>query len=66
MRACYISVMAPGFVGKLAHWHYNTFRAEWTAEWRAPTLVTFVLNAAGQPGTLETMNARFSRRPPRS
>jgi CubicO group peptidase (beta-lactamase class C family) len=51
-----------GFVGKLTHWHFNTFRAEWTAEWRAPTLATFVLNAAGRPQVLEMMNGRFTRR----
>jgi len=53
----------PGFVGSLEHWHYNTFRAKWTAEWRAPALVTFALNAAGRPTDVELMGGRFVRRP---
>jgi hypothetical protein len=52
------------FVGTLEHWHYNTFRATWKAAWRAPELVNFVLDAGGQPDTLEMMGARFSRKPP--
>jgi CubicO group peptidase (beta-lactamase class C family) len=50
------------FVGTLEHWHYNTFRATWKAAWRAPELVTFVLDADGQPASLEMMDARFSRK----
>jgi hypothetical protein len=50
------------FVGALEHWHYNTFRATWKAAWREPALVSFVLDEDGQPGTLEMMNARFTRR----
>ena len=50
------------FVGTLAHWHYNTFRATWKATWREPALVTFDLDEDGQPHTLEMMNARFIRR----
>ena len=53
----------PGFVGPLEHWHYNTFRAKWTAEWRAPALVTFALNAEGKPTDVELMGGRFVRRP---
>jgi CubicO group peptidase (beta-lactamase class C family) len=49
------------FVGALDHWHYNTFRAKWNAAWRAPELVNFVLDADGQPSTLEMLGARFSR-----
>jgi hypothetical protein len=52
-----------GFVGPLEHWHYNTFRAKWTAEWRAPALVTFALNAEGKPTDVELMGGRFVRRP---
>jgi CubicO group peptidase (beta-lactamase class C family) len=50
------------FVGALEHWHYNTFRATWKAAWREPALVSFGLDEDGQPGTLEMMNARFTRR----
>ena len=53
----------PGFVGPLEHWHYNTFRAKWTAEWHAPALVTFALNAEGKPTDVELMGGRFVRRP---
>ncbi len=53
----------PGFVGALEHWHYDTFRAKWAAEWRAPALVTFVLDATGRPTSVELMNGRFTRRP---
>lgn len=52
-----------GFVGSLEHWHYNTFRATWAAESRAPALATFVLDATGRPTSVELMNGRFTRRP---
>ena len=52
----------PGFVGPLEHWHYNTFRAKWTADWHAPALVTFVLDDAGHPAGVELMGGRFTRR----
>jgi CubicO group peptidase (beta-lactamase class C family) len=52
-----------GFVGPLEHWHYNTFRAKWTAEWRAPTLVTFALSEEGKPADVDLMGGRFVRRP---
>ncbi len=53
----------PGFVGRLEHWHYNTFRAKWTAEWHAPALVTFALDAEGKPTDVDLMGGRFVRRP---
>jgi hypothetical protein len=49
--------------GKLTHWHFNTFRAAWTEEWRQPGLVTFILDAQGEPTTLEQGGARFARKP---
>lgn len=49
------------FVGTLEHWHYNTFRATWKAGWRAPELVTFVVDEDGAAGALEMMGARFAR-----
>ena len=52
----------PGFAGTLEHWHYNTFRARWAAEWRPPALVNFVLDSSGRVGTLELMGGRFSRK----
>ena len=51
------------FVGTLEHWHYNTFRARWNAVWRAPELVTFVLDDDGQPSVIELRDARFTRKP---
>ena len=51
-----------GFAGRLEHWHYNTFRARWTAAWRSSPLVNFTLNPAGQPAVLEMSGGRFVRR----
>jgi CubicO group peptidase (beta-lactamase class C family) len=51
------------FAGPLEHWHYDTFRAKWDAAWRGTALLTFVLDAGGQVSRLETMGARFARRP---
>jgi CubicO group peptidase (beta-lactamase class C family) len=51
----------PGFVGPLEHWHYNTFRAKWTADWHAPTLVTFVLDDTGRPARVELTGGQFTR-----
>lgn len=51
-----------GYAGPLEHWHFNTFRASWTADWRGTTLVNFLLGAAtGQPEVLELMGGRFVR-----
>jgi len=50
-----------GFVGPLEHWHYNTFRAKWTADWHAPALVTFGLDETGRPTSVELMGGRFTR-----
>ena len=47
------------FDGTLEHWHYNTFKATWKAAWRAPQLVTFVLDENGKPAAVELMGARF-------
>ena len=51
------------YAGVLEHWHYNTFRAKWTAAWRTPQMVTFALDEDGKPATLELMGARFTRNP---
>jgi len=50
-----------GFVGALSHWHFNTFRAKWTAEWHGTALVTFALDAAGRPTSVELLGGRFTR-----
>lgn len=56
----------PGLQGPLSHWHYDTFRIQWDAVWRGTGFVTFVLNAAGEPATLEMSGARFRRQPAES
>ncbi len=43
----------PGFVGQLEHWHYDTFRAHWEAEWREKSFVTFLLDSKGLPASLQ-------------
>ena len=50
------------FSGALEHWNYDTFRAKWDAAWRGTALLTFVLDADGQPTKLEAMGARFTRK----
>ena len=51
------------FSGPLEHWHYNTFRARWTAAWRGAPLVNFVLNpSTGRPDSLDLSGGRFARR----
>jgi CubicO group peptidase (beta-lactamase class C family) len=52
----------PGFIAPLEHWHFNTFRAAWDADWRGSTLVNFTLGAAsGRVDGLEMMGGRFTR-----
>jgi CubicO group peptidase (beta-lactamase class C family) len=48
--------------GALEHWNYDTFRAAWDARWRGTALITFVLDANGEPTTLQAMGARFRRK----
>ena len=51
-----------GFVGRLEHWHYNTFRAVWDADWRGTGLVSFTLSATtGTPASIEYQDGRFVR-----
>ena len=50
------------FVGRLEHWHHNTFRAVWEADWRGPGLINFTLAASdGAPAAIEYQGARFLR-----
>ena len=51
------------YIGALEHWHYDTFRATWDAAWRGTALMTFGLDANGQPAQLEALGARFTRAP---
>jgi CubicO group peptidase (beta-lactamase class C family) len=48
--------------GRLEHWHYDTFRAIWDAQWRGSTLVTFTLDGNGQPAAIEAFGARFTKK----
>ena len=50
-----------GFVGPLAHWHYDTFKATWDARWRGRSLVTFHLDARGQVASVTTDQGTFAR-----
>ena len=52
----------PGLVGTLEHWHFNTFRAKWKAEWRGAPFVTFIIGQSGRVETLEMIGGRFVRR----
>jgi hypothetical protein len=40
--------MGPLFDGRLEHWHYDTFRANWERRHQGRSFVTFSLNARGQ------------------
>jgi hypothetical protein len=51
----------PGLVGKLEHWHYDTFRAHWEAKWRGTALATFILDSKGQPSQVEVSGGLFKR-----
>jgi CubicO group peptidase (beta-lactamase class C family) len=42
----------PAFTGDIEHWHYDTFRATWRDRQLGRTMLTFTLNAAGEPQTL--------------
>ena len=52
-----------GISGPLEHWHYNTFQGNWTADWRGPGMVNFVLApSTGRPALIEFQGGRFVRR----
>jgi len=51
----------PGFSGRLAHWHYDTFRAEWDAAWRGTALLTFRLDSLGRVAQLTANGRTFDR-----
>ena len=50
-----------GFVGELEHWHYDTFRAHWKAEWRGSDLISFTLDSKGRPDSLKLLGITFER-----
>jgi CubicO group peptidase (beta-lactamase class C family) len=44
---------SPDYVADLEHWHHDTFRANWRSTGFGHSLVTFSMNARGQPARLE-------------
>ena len=52
----------PGLEGPLAHWHYDTFRAEWDAAWRGTALVSFETGSDGTVSALRLGGLRLERR----
>jgi CubicO group peptidase (beta-lactamase class C family) len=52
-----------GYAGRLEHWHYNTFRAVWDADWRGAGMLNFILAPAdGTVSAVEYQDGRFVRR----
>src|SRR5690606_1717376 len=49
LRATY----GPAFDGALEHWHYDTFRARWQDPQLGATILTFTLNARGEPARVD-------------
>jgi CubicO group peptidase (beta-lactamase class C family) len=50
------------FVGRLEHWHYDTFRADWRDDAMGETFVTFSLDPRARVATLEIQGLpRFTR-----
>lgn len=47
--------------GQLEHWHYDTFRARSDRRWQGSSLVTFSLDAAGQPSRFEMFGITYER-----
>ena len=47
-----LNIVGLGWVGKLDHWQYETFRATWRAPERDKSFVTFTLTASGDVSTL--------------
>ena len=47
--------------GELEHWHYETFEARADSRFKGDSLVTFSLDADGQPSHLELFGNRYER-----
>lgn len=47
-----LSIVGLGWVGKLDHWQYDTFRATWSAPERNKSFVTFALTPSADVSTL--------------
>jgi hypothetical protein len=50
------------FTASLEHWHYDTWRATWSDAGLGTSVVTFALNAAGRPASLEIQGIGEFRR----
>jgi hypothetical protein len=53
----------PAMVGALEHWHYDTFRAEWTDKTMEKELVTFHLDKKGEPESIQFLGITARRVP---
>ncbi|MBL8959931.1 MAG: serine hydrolase [Gemmatimonadetes bacterium] len=51
-----------GFTGWLSHFHYDTFLVPWDDRRAGQGMVSFVLDATGQPVAVEALGTRFARR----
>jgi hypothetical protein len=58
LRAAY----GAAYAGRLAHWHYDTFRAVWDKTWRGAQPITFGLNQNGEVQWLQAFGTRFTRK----
>ncbi|MFL5581464.1 MAG: serine hydrolase [Gemmatimonadaceae bacterium] len=52
----------PRLVADLEPWHYDTFRATWRRRWQGADLVTFVLDARGEPAAVVLGGRELGRR----
>lgn len=56
-------VRSPAMVGDLRHWHFDTFQLVWREERSGRSLITFVLDARGEPRSIEVPGfGSFGRR----
>ena len=51
----------PGLRGPLSHWSHDTFEVRWDARWRGEALVSFRLDAGGEPAALRIGDTEFLR-----
>ena len=53
--------LGPDRRGSLEHWHYDTFELRFDRRWQSDALVTFALDADGEPASVELFGLRFER-----
>ncbi len=54
-------VLGPRLSAELRHWHFDTFEARFDRRWQGKGLVTFVLDSAGNPTSIEVLGSSFRR-----